>query len=276
MSSFSINTNIASLEAQNNLSNTSMNLQKTLGRLSSGLKINSSADDAAGLAVANRNTADVAGLNVGISSASDAVSQLQVEDGAMTNISSLLDRALTLASQSASDTFQGSRTTLDNEFQTVMAEITRTAGSAGVQTGASALSSRSVFVGNTQTNTSASVTYVSFALTTAVDAQGLGISTQSITSQSAANTAVAAIQSAITTLGTVQGAVGASMNRLQFAISEAQTESVSVQESTSNIMDANIAQEASNMTKYNTLNQTGLAALSQANQSTASVLSLLR
>src|SRR5271167_659710 len=134
MSSFSINTNIASLEAQNNLSNTSMNLTKTLGRLSSGLKINSSADDAAGLAVANRDTADNDGLQVGISNAGDAISQLQVEDGAMTNISSLLDRALTLASQAASDTFQGSRTTLDNEFQTVMAEITRTAGSAGVQT----------------------------------------------------------------------------------------------------------------------------------------------
>jgi len=194
----------------------------------------------------------------------------------MTNISSLLDRALTLASQASSDTFQGSRATLDNEFQTVMAEITRTAGAAGVNTGSSALSTRSVFVGNTQTATSAAVTYVSFSLTTAVDAQGLGISSQSITSQSAANTAVAAIQTAVANLGTVQGAVGASMNRLQFAISQAQTESVAVQSSESQIRDANIAQEASNMTKYNVLNQTGLAALSQANQASSSVLSLLR
>jgi flagellin len=274
--SFSINTNIASLQAQNSLDTTQMNLNTTLQRLSSGLKINSSADDAAGLAVANRDTADNDSLTVGISNAGDAISQLQVEDGAMTNISSLLDRALTLASQSASGTFQGSRTTLDNEFQTVMQEITRTAGAAGVDTGAAALSTQSVFVGNTQTNTTAAVSYVSFTLTTAVDAAGLGISTQSISSATGANSAIAAIQSAISTLGTVQGAVGASMNRLQYAVSEAQTESVSVQEETSNIMDANIAQEASNMTKYNTLNQTGLAALSQANQSTASVLSLLR
>jgi flagellin len=276
MSSFSINTNMASLQAQQNLNTTSMNLSTTLQQLSSGLKINSSADDAAGLAVANRDTADNADLQVGISSAGDAISGLQVTDGAMTNISSLLDRALTLASQAASDTFQGSRTTLDNEFQTVMQEITRTAGAAGVQTGSADLNSQSVFVGNTQTNTASAVTYVSFALTTAVYAQGLGISSQTITSSSAANTAIAAIQSAIGTLGTVQGTVGATMNRLQYAVSEAQTESVGVQQEVSNIMDANIAQSASNMTKYNTLNQTGLAALSQANQSASSVLSLLR
>src|ERR1700733_8682126 len=244
--SFSVVTNLASLNAQNSLSKTNMGLQQTLAQLSSGLRINSSADDAAGLAVANRDGLDITGLTVGIQASNDAVSTLQIEDGSMTNISALLDRAQTLASQAASSTFTGSRTTLNNEFQSVMSEISRNAQAAGVQTGSANLNSRSVFVGNTQTNTSASVSYVSFALTTGVDTTGLGISAQNITSQANAAAAITAIQSAVATLGTVQGAVGAAMNRFQFAINEAQTMSVSVTAAQSQIMDANIAVGATN------------------------------
>ena len=274
--SFSVVTNISSLNSQAQLDKTNMNLQTTLARLTSGLRINSSADDAAGLAVANRYRMDNAGLQIGIRSANDGISRLQIEDGAMSNISNLLDRALTLASQAASDTFLGSRTTLDTEFQSVLSEITRTATAAGLQTGSANLNGRSVFVGNTQIATGASVTYVSFALTTAVDAQGLGISTQAITDQASANTAIGNLQTAVASLGTVQGRVGAAMNRLQFAISQAQSMSVAVSASESRIRDANVAEEAANLTKYNILNQSGLAALAQANQSSQSVLSLLR
>jgi flagellin len=274
--SFSVVTNISSLNSQAQLDKTNMSLQTTLARLTSGLRINSSADDAAGLAVANRYRMDNAGLQVGIRSANDGISRLQIEDGAMSNISSLLDRALTLASQSASDTFLGSRTTLDTEFQSVMSEITRTATAAGLQTGSANLNGRSVFVGNTQIATGATVTYVSFALTTAVDSTGLGISSQNITSQANADAAITALQTAVGSLGTVQGRVGAAMNRLQFAISQAQSMSVAVSASESRIRDANVAEEAANLTKYNILNQSGLAALAQANQSAQSVLSLLR
>ena len=112
--SFSVVTNLPSLNAQSQLVNTNQGLQRTLARLSSGLRINSAADDAAGLAIANRHRLDNTGLKVGIRSANDAISKLQIEDGALNNISSLLDRALTLAAQSASDTFTGSRTTLDS------------------------------------------------------------------------------------------------------------------------------------------------------------------
>ncbi len=274
--SFSVVTNLSSINAQATLDSTQMGLQRTLGRLTSGLRINSAADDAAGLAVANRHRLDNTGLSIGIRSANDAISKLQIEDGAVSNIASLLDRALTLASQAASDTFTGSRTTLDSEFQSVLSEITRNAQAAGVETGNVNLNARSVFVGNTQTSTSASVTYVSFALTSAADAQGLGISTQNITTQANAATAISSIQTAISTLGTVQGRIGAAMNRLGFAISQAQTMAVSVQASESRIRDANIAQEAASLTKYNILTQSGLAALSQANQSSQAVLQLLR
>lgn len=273
---FSVVTNLAGLNAQSQLHHTNMGLERTLGRLTSGLRINSSADDAAGLAVANRHRLDNAGLQVGIRSANDAISKLQIEDGAMNNIASLLDRALVLATQAASDTFSGSRSTLDSEFQSVLSEITRNAVAAGLETSNTNLNARSVFVGNTQTSTSASASYVTFALTTAVDAQGLGISTQNITNQAAANTAITSLQTAIGTLGTTQGRVGAAMNRLQFAIAQAQTMSVSVAASESRIRDANVAEEAAAMTKYNILSQAGLAALSQANQSTQGVLSLLR
>ena len=274
--SFSVVTNLSSIQAQATLDATQMGLQRTLARLTSGLRINSSADDAAGLAVANRHKLDNTGLTIGIRSANDAISKLQIEDGALNNISSLLDRALTLASQAASDTFTGSRATLDSEFQSVLSEITRNAQAAGIETGNTNLNARSVFVGNTQTSTSASVTYVSFALTTAADAQGLGISTQNITNQANANTAITNIQTAIGTLGTVQGRVGAAMNRLSFAVAQAQTMSVSVRASESRIRDANIAEEAAALTKYNILTQSGLAALAQANQSSQSVLQLLR
>ena len=188
--SFSVVTNLSSINAQATLDQTQMGLQRTLSRLTSGLRINSAADDAAGLAVANRHKLDNTGLTIGIRSANDAVSKLQIEDGAVSNIASLLDRALTLASQASSDTFTGSRATLDSEFQSVLSEITRNAQAAGIETSNANLNARSVFVGNTQTSTSASVTYVSFALTTAVDARGLGISTQNITNQANANTAV--------------------------------------------------------------------------------------
>jgi flagellin len=273
---FSVVTNLASLNAQAKLLDSNMGLERTLGRLSSGLRINTAADDAAGLAVANRHKLDRSGLDVGIRAANDAISKLQIEDGAASNISALVDRALTLAAQAASGTFTGSRATLDNEFQSVLSEITRTATAAGLETGNTNLNARSVFVGNTQTSTSASVTYISFALTTAIDSTGLGISSQNITSQTNAAAAVTALQTAIATLGTTQGRVGAAMNRMQFAISQAQTMAVSVSASESRIRDADIASEAAALTKYNILNQSGLAALAQANSVSASVLSLLR
>jgi flagellin len=274
--SFSVVTNLSSLNSQTQLTKTSWGLQNTLARLASGLRINSAADDAAGLAVANRFRMDNAGLTVGIRAANDGISRLQIEDGAMSNISALLDRALTLAAQSASDTFLGSRDTLDSEFQSVLSEITRTATAAGLETNSANLNARSVFVGNTQISTSVAVTYISFALTTAVDSQGLGISAQNITSQTNAVSAISALQSAVANLGTVQGRAGAAMNRLQFAISQAQTMSVAVAASESRIRDANMAEEAAALTKYSILNQSGLAALAQANQVSSSVLSLLQ
>src|SRR6185295_18590800 len=114
---------------------TSSGLNKALGRLSSGLRINNSGDDAAGLAVANGYRSDLATLKQGIRNANDGLSDLQIKDGALGNISTLLDRLSTLATQAASgSTSAGSRTTLDAEFQDVLTEITREATVAGLST----------------------------------------------------------------------------------------------------------------------------------------------
>jgi flagellin len=165
---------------------------------------------------------------------------------------------------------------LNNEFQSILSEISRNAQAAGLETGSTSLGSRSVFIGNTQNATSATVSYVSFALTVPVDAAGLGLSTQDITTTNGAAAAVAAIQTGVGTLGDAQGTVGAAMNRLQFAITQAQTLSVSTSASESRIRDADMAEEAANLTKHNILMQSGMAALGQANQSAQAVLTLLR
>src|SRR4051812_45074361 len=125
--SFTINTNVASLQAQDYLRGTTEMQAKTLNRVTSGLRIVSSGDDAAGLAIANGYRSDLAALTQGIRNANDGLSQLQVIDGGISNIGKLLDRARTLASQSASSMFTGDRTTLNNEFQSVMTEIDRQA-----------------------------------------------------------------------------------------------------------------------------------------------------
>ena len=274
--SFSVVTNLSSLSAQSTLSNTQATVHKTLERLTSGFRINSSADDAAGLAIANRHQLDTTSLSVGARNANDAISQLQIEDGALNNISSLVDRATTLASQAASDTFTGDRSVLDAEFQSVLSEISRSAAAAGLETGSAKLNSQAVFVGNTQTNTSDDVSYSSVAATNAVDTQGLSISTEDITSQEGAAAAISSLQNAMDSLGAVQGRTGAAMNKMSFAVAQAKAASASLRASQSRIRDANIAQEAAGLTKSKILIESGLAAAAHANMSSQSVLQLLK
>src|SRR3954470_6575943 len=134
MASFSVVSNISAANAQANLAATNIGLNKAINRLSSGYRINSSGDDAAGLAVANSYRSTVAVLNQGIQNANDGLSTLQIKDGALNNISTLLDRAATLATQSASVNSSVDRTKLDREFQSVVAEITREATVGGLTT----------------------------------------------------------------------------------------------------------------------------------------------
>jgi len=145
--SFRINTNIASLQSREYLRVTSENQSKTIGRVTSGLRILSSGDDAAGLSIANSFRSDQAVLQQGIRNANDGLSTLQTIDGGINNISKLLDRARTLATQSASGTFIGSRSVLNSEFGSVIAEIDRQAQAIGLNAGGEFAKSLSVFIG---------------------------------------------------------------------------------------------------------------------------------
>ena len=268
MASFSVVNNIASANAQANLVQTQMGLQRALNRLSSGYRINASGDDAAGLVVANGYRTDIAVINQGIRNANDGMSDLQIKDGAMSNIATLLDRLATLATQASSGTTgSASRTTLNAEFKDVVDEISREATVAGLDTtggtGFSVYVSAASGGNGKVTGTIATVT------TTSLKVNSFDLVT-------AASTAVDNVKLGIAALGEAQAKVGALENRLQYAISLAQSQSVNTKAAESRIRDANVAEESANMTRYNILTQSGVAALAQANQSTSAVLSLLK
>lgn len=267
MASFSVITNVAANNAQANLYSTNIGLRSALTRVSSGFRINNSGDDAAGLAVANGYRSTVAILNQGVRNANDGLSDLQIKDGALDNVSKLLDRLATLATQAASGQASStSRTTLNDEFADVLNEINRESNVASL----SSAQGFSVFVSS---NGSDGVVGGNIG---AVTTTSLGIATGNLTTQAGASTAVASIASAVTTLGSVQGQVGTLQNRLSYAISLAQSQIVNNKAAESRIRDANIAEESANLTRFSILNQSGIAALAQANGQTSAVLSLLR
>ncbi len=271
---FTIQTNVSSLIALDNLRVNGDFQSRTIQRLTSGYRINSSGDDAAGLAVANQFRSDVAELTQGVRNANDGISTLQIVDGGLNNISKLLDRLKALATQSASDTFLGDRATLDAEFTTLLTEIDRQAANIGLNTGgtnnAAALA---VFIGGGDVQANSQVTIDLTAVE--VDSAGLGIDGDTVATAADALTALTNIDAAVATLGLGAGAVGTGQNRLQFAIDLAQSQISSFSAAESRIRDADVAAEAANLTKAQVLQQSTLAALSQANAAPQQVVSIL-
>jgi flagellin len=173
MSSLTIQTNIASLIAQNNLRMNNLFQQQTITRLTSGFRINMSGDDAAGLAIANGYRSSISELTQGVRNGNDGISTLQIVDGGLNNISTILDRLKTLATQSASGTFTGDRGTLNNEYQTLLGEITRQASNVGLNAGGSNNTTLSVYIGGTTNLANAGVTVDLGGTGNQVDAAGL-------------------------------------------------------------------------------------------------------
>jgi len=179
--SMSIQTNVNSLIGQENLRVNNDFQARTIQRLTSGYRINSSGDDAAGLAVANKFRSDVAELTQGVRNANDGISQLQIIDGGANNISKILDRMKTLATQAASTTFSGNRATLDNEFQALKSEIDRQAANVGLNSGGRFNSAMGVYVGGGGTNQSnANVTVDLSGAANRVDSTALGVTGTSL------------------------------------------------------------------------------------------------
>ena len=171
----SLHTNVDSLNAQRNLSVDNQFQSKTIQQLTSGLRINSSGDDAAGLAIANGLRSTVAELTQGVANANDGVSQLQIVDGGLNNISTILDRLKTLATQSASGTFTGDRATLDQEYQGLISEITRQATNINLQSGGTFNAALNVYIGGAKNASNASISIDLSGAANAVDASSLGL-----------------------------------------------------------------------------------------------------
>ncbi len=271
-----INTNVASLNAQRNLNKSQLGLNKSMQRLSSGLRINSAKDDAAGLAISDRMTSQIRGLNQAARNAQDGISMAQTAEGALNETTNLLQRMRELAVQSANDTNTSTdRASLDAEFKQLQAEIDRIAqntqfNNRGVLNGSAA--DGMIFHVGANANQTITLSINSMGLT------GLSIDSgnASIGVQSAANAAISAIDSSIGLVDVERGKLGAVMNRLESTISNLSNVSENLSASRSRILDADIAQETSDMTKNNILQQAGVSVLSQANQSSQLALSLLQ
>jgi flagellin len=277
--SLSFQTNVTSLVAENNLQTNSEFQANTIGQLTSGYRINSSGDDAAGLAVANGLRSSVSELTQGVRNANDGVSILQTIDGGLNNISNILDQLKTLATQSASTTFSGNRTTLNNEFTTLLGEIDRQAANIGLGSGGTAGAYNvniDVYIGGGDTQSDSKVSVNLSGATNVVNSTALGIHSNTIDTAANALTAITNLTAAVTTLGNVQGAVGTGENDLQYAIGLAQSQITSKSAAESQIRDANIAQEAANLTKSQVLQQSSVAALAQANAAPQALLKLLQ
>ena len=178
--SISVQTNVTSLIAQNNLRINTDFQSQTIQRLTSGYRINSSGDDAAGLAVANKYRSDTAELTQGVRNANDAIGTFQTIDSGLNNISQIVDRLKTLATQSASSTFAGNRGTLDTEYQTLLTEITRQASNINLNTGGKFNTNLVSYIGGGSNSANAQISVDLSGANNAVDSGGLAINTSSV------------------------------------------------------------------------------------------------
>lgn len=277
-----INTNIASLNAQRNLSNSQVDLQRSLDRLSSGLRITRAGDDAAGLAISESLRAQVRGLSQAQRNANDGISVLQTAEGALNEISSILIRLRELAVQSASTggISNSERSFLSNEFSALQSEITRISNA--TQFGGRKLLDGSLSGAENLTfqvgifNDSA-VDRFSLSIGNST-ASGLGIQAAqaSVSTAAAAQAALATIDSALTSVSTIRGNLGAAGNRLQSTINNLAVSIENLSAANSRIRDVDVAAETANLTRAQVLQQAGIAVLAQANVSAQVALTLLQ
>lgn len=271
-----INTNVSSLNAQRNLNTSQGTLATSLQRLSSGLRINSAKDDAAGLAISERINAQVKGFNVAIRNASDSISLMQVADGGAAQISDNIQRMRELAVQAANGTLNsGDRDNLAVEFRALSAEVSRL-GEATKYNNVNLLNSGSTLTfqvgAGTTTNDQITVSTVDVrASTLALDSGSIQITTASL-----ALAAITNLDCGINTLTTARARFGAALNRTEAVISSLQIAVENQSAARGRVVDADFAQETASLSRSQILQQAGTAMLAQANSLPQQVLSLLR
>ncbi len=277
-----INTNLLSLNAQRNTSSSQASLATSMQRLSSGLRVNSAKDDAAGLAIAERMNAQVKGMNVAMRNANDGISLAQTAEGALGKVGDALQRMRELAVQARNSTNSSSdKDSLDKEFQQLSSEITRVlggtafngqnilgsnAGAKDFQVGAGTTTNDTITVTTTDMTADASIT----AVTASTVSIGSAATSGSIA------TVINDIDGAIDRVNNERAMYGASQSRLDSVISNLQVSVESQTAARSRIMDTDFASETANLSRAQILQQAGNAMIAQANQLPQQVLSLLR
>jgi len=267
-----IGTNVASLTAQRHLAASRADMETSMERLASGKRINSAMDDAAGLSITNKLDAKITGLNQAVRNANDGISLIKVAEGALEEISGILTRMKELAVQGANGTYSANDlTAMSAEFVAMYNEMTRITDATdfnGTQViGAAATIKFQVGDGDTAANDVLSVT------TTNSENTALSVAITSVSLATAANTLV---DSAILLVDTQRGVLGATANRLEFAVGNLMNRSENQAAARSRIEDADFAIESANLAKNQVLQQAGTAMLAQANASGQGVLSLLK
>jgi flagellin len=272
-----INTNVPSLEAQRNLSTNSSMQAVTFQRLSSGLRINSAADDAAGLAVAEHMQADVRSYSMAERNTNNAISMVQTAEGALGQVSSILQRLRELSVQAANgDLSTTDRGYLDQEFTAMKEEITRIIDNTrfsgrNLLSGAATTIDFQVGIDNT-TSDRLSMAFGGQSLTT------LGINATSLAgaTPAAAQASITAVETAITATNTLRAGFGASLNRLAVTVSNLQSMRTNLSAAHGRIRDVDVAEESAKMARQQVLMQAGTAILTQANQTPQLALGLLK
>jgi flagellin len=277
-----INTNAMSLNAQRNLSASSGSLATSMQRLSSGLRVNSAKDDAAGLAIAERMNAQVKGMNVAIRNANDGISLAQTAEGALAKIGDNLQRMRELAVQAANDTNGASdRTALNDEYQELAKENLRVITSTEFNgqkllTGSGGTSGTFSFQIGAETSTDNQISVATTDVSASMGSNTQGSAATLGSTASTARTAMDDLDAAIDVVTSKRSKFGAAQNRFSTVIANLQVASENQAASRGRIMDADFAMETANLSRGQILQQAGTAMIAQANQLPQGVLSLLR
>ena len=271
--SLGINTNMGSLNAIRLLDSSSQNQAIAMERLTTGQRINSAADDAAGLAVAEKMTSQIRGYEMATRNANDGISLIQTMDGAIEEVSNMLQRQRELSVQALSGTYTNdNRAQMDKEFSELTSEIARIAETTkfnGIPLLEGTNASIDIHVGwEDSANDTISVA--------TIDATGLTSGGTGIATAADAATELAAIDADLKTLSDSRATWGGTQNRLDSTVSNLQNITENLQSARSQILDADFAKESAELAKYQVLQQAGMSMLSQANQSAQNVMKLLQ
>ena len=278
-----VNTNVASLNVQKNLSKASDALSTSMTRLSSGLKINSAKDDAAGLQIATRINSQIRGQTMAIKNANDGISIAQTAEGALQESTSILQRMRELAVQSRNDSnSESDRTALNKEFTQMSEELTRIANSTN-------LNGKNLIDGSASTMTfqvgsnTGDANQITLTLSASFDADTLGVGSaitiagsDSAAAEANFSAALDAIDSALSTINSTRADLGAAQNRLTSTISNLQNINENASAALGRVQDTDFAAETAQLTKQQTLQQASTSVLAQANQLPSAVLKLLQ